>query len=92
MDRHELQATLSRLRDELRAGPPLDPTAREQLDALAHEIEQQLHPDRSEPEALEALESIAKNLRQAIERFEESHPALTAAVNHVADTLARMGI
>ena len=32
------------------------------------------------------------DLREAIERFEESHPELTAAVNRVADALARMGI
>ena len=89
MERDELQKTLARLRDELRNGPALDARGREQLEGLAHDIELRLHPDRTEPEALEAL---AKNLREAIERFEESHPELTAAVNRVADALARMGI
>lgn len=89
MERDELQKTLTRLRDELRNGPPLDARGRAQLEGLARDIEQRLHPDRTEPEALEAL---AKNLREAIERFEESHPELTAAVNRVADALARMGI
>jgi hypothetical protein len=92
MQRDELQQTLARLRDELRSGPPLDPAARDQLDALAHEIERQLHPDRTDAEPLEALESLARNLREAVERFEVTHPALTAAVNRVADALARMGI
>lgn len=89
MERSELQTTLARLRDELRGASALDARAREQLEALARDIEQRLRPDRTEPEALEAL---AKNLREAIERFEESHPELTAAVNRVADALARMGI
>ncbi|HEX5067595.1 MAG TPA: DUF4404 family protein [Myxococcota bacterium] len=89
MERDELQKTLARLRAELRNGPPLDTGARAQLEGLAHDIEQRLRPDRTEPEALEAL---AKNLREAIERFEETHPELTAAVNRVADALSRMGI
>jgi hypothetical protein len=89
VERDDLQSTLARLRDALRSGPPLDTSGREQLEGLARDIELRLHPDRTEPEALEAL---AKNLREAIERFEESHPELTAAVNRVADALARMGI
>lgn len=89
MERRELQKTLSRLREELRAGQSLDDEAREQLENLARDIEQVLHPESREPAALDAL---AQRLREAIERFEESHPALTAAVNRVADALARMGI
>ncbi|HXK22752.1 MAG TPA: DUF4404 family protein [Myxococcota bacterium] len=89
MEERQLQEMLARLRAELRDGPPLDSGAREQLEALARDIEHRLHPDRTEPEAFEAL---ANNLREAIERFEETHPALTAAVNRVADALARMGI
>jgi len=89
MQERQLQEMLARLRAELRDGPPLDSGAREQLEGLARDIEQRLHPDRTEPEALEAL---ATNLREAIERFEETHPALTAAVNRIADALARLGI
>jgi hypothetical protein len=89
MKERPLQDLLGRLRAELRDGPSLDSGAREQLEGLARDIERRLHPDRTEPEALEAL---AKNLREAIERFEETHPALTAAVNRVADALSRMGI
>jgi hypothetical protein len=83
----ELQETLARLHDELRTGQPLDDEARSMLERLAGDIEQALHP--GSPDAFEAL---GQQLREAIERFEESHPALTAAVNRVADALARMGI
>ena len=68
---------------------PLDAEARAQLENLAGEIEQLLRPEAPEPDL---LEDLAARLRVAIERFEESHPTLTAAVNHVADALARMGI
>jgi len=84
----QLRETLSRLHDELRTGQPLDDEARSMLERLAGDIEQVLHPDR-EPDALEAL---GIRLREAVERFEETHPELTAAVNRVADALARLGI
>ena len=89
MTERPLQDLLGQLRAELREGPPLDSGARQQLESLARDIERRLHPDRTEPEVLEAL---ATNLREAIERFEETHPELTAAVNRVADALARLGI
>lgn len=89
VERKELRNTLARLHEELRAGQPLDADARELLETLASDIERLLHPGSREPEALEAL---ARRLAEAIERFEESHPALTATVNRVADALARMGI
>jgi hypothetical protein len=87
--RQALQETLTRLHEELRQGPPLDDEARAQLETLAQDIERALRPGSREPDALDAL---GRRLREAIERFEESHPALTAAVNRVADALARMGI
>ena len=89
VERDELRKTLARLHEELRGGQRLDAEARELLETLARDIERLLHPGPREPEALEAL---AQRLGEAIERFEESHPALTAAVNRVADALARMGI
>jgi predicted molibdopterin-dependent oxidoreductase YjgC len=83
----ELQETLARLHDELQNGQHLDDEARGMLERLASDIEQVLHP--APPDSIDALGS---RLREAIERFEETHPALTAAVNRVADALARMGI
>ena len=89
MERKELQRTLASLHEELRRSQPLDDDARELLETLARDIERQLHPGAREPEVLDAL---GRRLGEAIERFEESHPALTAAVNRVADALARLGI
>ena len=89
MERKELRATLARLHDELRGARQVDAESRELLETLARDIERALHPGGGGADAIEAL---GARLREAIERFEESHPALTAAVNGVADALARMGI
>ncbi|MBW2383712.1 MAG: DUF4404 family protein, partial [Deltaproteobacteria bacterium] len=44
-----------------------------------------------EPDA-ERSGSLSDQLSQALERFEESHPQLTAIVGRVADALADIGI
>ena len=36
--------------------------------------------------------ALLDRLRAATERFEESHPDLTAVTNRIADLLSRMGI
>ena len=90
MKQRELQETLARLHEELRNGQHLDDEARGMLERLAGDIEQALHP--ASADSVDALDALGQRLREAIERFEESHPALTAAVNRVADALARMGI
>jgi hypothetical protein len=89
MERAELRATLARLHEELRGARPLDAESRELLETLAQDIERTLHPGGAEPDALEALSG---RLREVTLRFQESHPAITAAVNGVADALARLGI
>lgn len=85
----ELRDTLARLHTELRAAKPLDAEARALLEHLARDIEQLLHGAPHEPAALEAM---GRRMRAAIDHFEETHPALTAAVNRVADALAHLGI
>jgi hypothetical protein len=35
---------------------------------------------------------LVERLREAVDEFEESHPALTEAVGRVVDALAKMGI
>jgi hypothetical protein len=89
MERAELRETLARLHQELRGGRALDDESRRLLETLARDIEQTLHPGGG---GADVIEGLAERLREAIEQLQESHPALTAAVNRVADALARMGI
>jgi CII-binding regulator of phage lambda lysogenization HflD len=81
-----LREDLEKLRSELREGPELDETTRELLAALAHEIEETI--ERSG----DAEETLGDRLRAATERFEESHPSLTAVVGRLADMLSGVGI
>lgn len=82
-----LREDLERLRRELQEGPELDAETRRQLADLMQEIEATIGP---EGEARD--ESLGDRLRTATERFEESHPSLTAVVGRIADLLSGIGI
>lgn len=87
MPRKALREDLEHLHRELAEGAELDPDARALLAELSGDIERLLAED--EPGAAAPL---ADRLRAATERFEESHPALTAVVGRLAETLSNLGI
>lgn len=89
MPEQELRETLETLHRELSQGAALDPESRHLLAELASDIEALLAQERAEPAAGGPL---AERLRAATERFEESHPDLTAVVGRLADLLANLGI
>ncbi len=81
-----LREDLEKLRRELQDGPALDADTRELLGGLAHEIEEAIERSGvAEP-------TLGDRLRAATERFEESHPSLTAVVGRLADLLSGVGI
>lgn len=86
MPERELREHLEQLQQRLADNPQLDPEARRQLSDLAREIETVLGEGPRE------APSLIDRLRAATERFEESHPDLTAVTGRIADLLARMGI
>jgi hypothetical protein len=88
--KRQLREDLERLHEELNHGAAVDPESRRLLAELANDIESLL--ERSKNDAATADASLAQRLRDATERFEESHPDLTAVVGRIADMLARMGI
>ncbi|MBM4000444.1 MAG: DUF4404 family protein [Planctomycetes bacterium] len=49
-------------------------------------------PDRSSDEGSEPVDAHGTRLREAIERFETSHPTLTAVLGRLVDALGQMGI
>ena len=81
-----LREDLEKLRRELHEGPELDQETRQMLADLAHEIEQAIERSAG------AEPSLSDRLREATERFEESHPSLTAVVGRLADMLSGVGI
>jgi hypothetical protein len=87
--REQLRATLKELENELAALESLDESTRAMLVEAKRDIEAKLNqPERTEP----PTESITSGLREAVERFESSHPTLTGIVSRIADALAQLGI
>jgi hypothetical protein len=88
-DHPSLDQILAELHEALEAsGEDLDPEVREELRQAAVEIEAAL----GSPGERELSDSLADSLRAGLERFEESHPRLTAIVGRIADALSDLGI
>ena len=87
MPRNALREHLRQLHHELSQAEELDPEARALLAEVSEEIERLLGEEEPGPG-----EALAERLREAAERFEQSHPALTAVVGRLANALANLGI
>ena len=83
-----LQQQLQQLRDQLASNPPLDSTERDSLLALLHEIESTVEQTPASTQD----DSLVDGVSLAIERFEVSHPTLTATLRSILQSLANMGI
>ena len=80
---------LEKLHEELqRAGNEVDGRSRELLRAIMSDIRAIIEPT----EEAAPLDSLGQRLRESVDAFEGSHPALTEAVGRVVDALAKMGI
>ncbi len=89
MPQRHLREMLEKLHEELqRAGTDVDERSRELLRAIMNDIRVIVEPAEGEA----TLESLGQRLRESVDSFEESHPALTEAVGRVVDALAKMGI
>ncbi|MBW2314559.1 MAG: DUF4404 family protein [Deltaproteobacteria bacterium] len=86
MNSEHLRETLNELRAELAGSDAGDPATRSRVQAAADELDAWL--DRAqEPEG-----GLRDRLREAVARFEEEHPTLSATVQRVVDALADLGI
>jgi hypothetical protein len=87
----DLRATLEQLHAELHAaeatGGALDQGSRRLLRDLLQDINELLERSGEPPP-----ESTIARMREALDEFEGTHPALTEAVGRVVDALAQMGI
>ena len=90
MPEKRLRATLEELHRELEQAEAVDEEARTLLDDALRDIRAVL--DRPGGEPPREADSLVERLSVWTERFEESHPALTAAVNRVASALSHLGI
>ena len=89
MPQRHLRETLEKLHEELQqSGNDIDESSRELLRAIMNDIRSIVEPT----EGAAPPESLGQRLRESVDAFEESHPALTEAVGRVVDALAKMGI
>jgi hypothetical protein len=87
MSEPHLHAMLEQLHAELQNSSDVDAKSRELLRAVMDDI-RAIEPGAGGPRP----EPLGQRLREAVDAFEESHPALTEAVGRVVDALAKMGI
>lgn len=86
MPNQKLRELLEQLHDELARTESMDEKGREMLSRLNADIQQFLDPTRENPETL------LERLQSAIDHFELAHPAITAALSQMLNTLSNAGI
>lgn len=84
----KLQQQLQQLHNELASNPPLSDEERASLITLLQDIEANL----ATPASGGQDESLVDGVNLAIERFEVSHPTVTATLRNILQSLANMGI
>lgn len=86
MSDQKLRILLEQLHEELARTESVDEKGREMLRHLNTDIQQFLDPDRENPTTL------LGRLQAAIDHFEVEHPAITAALSQMLNTLSNAGI
>jgi DNA repair ATPase RecN len=92
VSKQRLAALLHQLHVELSEADDIDESLGAQLRAATAEIRQVLERDEFDRTAAAPATGMIDQLRQAANRFEDSHPALTNTVGRVADALSQLGI
>ena len=90
MEDPELRDTLEKLHQELEQTDDLDDESRQHLQHLMGDI--RLTLDREGDSTPEHYQSLGDQLNDSIQRYEISHPSLTAAMRHAMDILSGVGI
>ena len=88
----ELRQKLEELHAAVHGAEPVDPAARELLREILRDVQQLLERSEQAGGDVAQHEGLARRLRDAVARFEETHPTLTEAAGRVIDQLAKMGI
>ncbi|HKI53678.1 MAG TPA: DUF4404 family protein [Anaerolineales bacterium] len=86
MPDQKLPKLLRQLHDELERTESVDENGREMLSHLNDDIQQFLDPAQENPE------SLLDRLQNAIDHFGVDHPAITAALSQILNSLSNAGI
>lgn len=85
----ELQALLANLKPAIAKVAQTHP---EDARSIGQSVEASAHEAARETRRPELLEKVLRELRQSVEKFEASHPKLTASVNEYSTFLSALGI
>jgi hypothetical protein len=86
MTDQKLRELLEQLHIELSRTESVDEKGRELLRHLDADIQKLIEPSEA------SNESISERLQEAIDHFEVDHPAITAALSQILNTLSNAGI
>jgi cytochrome c-type biogenesis protein CcmH/NrfF len=89
MEQQKLRDLLETLHQELEQVETIDEKTGSILTSLREDIEK-LVQDGPQDEAAE--ENLVERMNEAIGHFEEEHPRLSIMIQHVLDSLAKMGL
>lgn len=87
MPARELQEQLTTLREQLEQNPPLTQEERDHLLELMQKIEAQIKLESATQDR-----NLVDDVNLAVDRFDLDHPALTATLRNIVQTLVNIGI
>ncbi len=98
-----IEETIRQIEERLENAQNLSPQTRAELSSLLAKLraeaerlpppeERAANPELATGAEAESMQDSADQLRRSVEEFEESHPRLVQLANHVANTLAGLGI
>ena len=85
----ELSETLSKLKPAL---AEISQTHQEQAETITRLVEASAHEAAREEKRPEHLRKLSQELKESVEKFEVSHPHLTAFVTEYSTILSALGI
>lgn len=88
MEKQRLQELLVQLHEELEQTETVDERTGEVLGELKEDISRLV---KEETDIEEDHEGLTERLGDAVGHFEQDHPKLSIAIQHILDSLARMG-
>lgn len=89
MEQQKLRELLETLHQELGQVGAVDEKTEEVLSTLREDISKLVNEGAK---ACEEEESLTGRMNDAVGHFEEDHPRLSMLIQHVLDSLARMGL
>lgn len=83
---------LRQLRIELAEAEDVDEQLDQELREATARLQHVLERHEADPASSGPPQGMIQQLRQAADRFEDSHPTITNTVGRIADALSQMGI